>query len=149
MVDNQTADDECGICLETLAAAAVTLPCNHKFCTSCLDAWKSKFASILRVKEKKSKSCPLCRKKIPPSKDMMIQLEYHRKQKRRYEERGDTTSKYYLNHLEQIKRLEEEIGDYILKLREEFDEFREKQEKIQKDAARKETEQAMSGEDEQ
>jgi len=80
-----------------------------------LDAWKSKFASILslkKVKEKKSKSCPLCREKIPPSKDMMIQLDYHRTKKRQCEERGDTSSEYYLNHLEQIKRLGEEIGDY-------------------------------------
>jgi len=113
MTDEQTANDECGICLETLTAA-VTLPCNHKFCASCLDGWKSKFASILRVKEKikKSKSCPLCREKIPPSKDMMIQLDYHRTKKRDLEEKGETSSKYYSNHLEQIKRLEEEIGDY-------------------------------------
>jgi len=109
-MDDQTVD-ECGICLETLNTA-VTLPCNHKFCASCLDGWKSKFASILRVKEKKSKSCPLCREKIPPSKDMMIQLDYHRTKKRELEEKGETSSKYYLNHLEQIKRLEEEIGDY-------------------------------------
>ena len=109
-MDDQTAN-ECGICLETLAAA-VTLPCKHKFCADCLDGWKSKFGSTLFNKKEKSKSCPLCRKKIPPSKDMLSQLYYHRAQKRELEARGDTTSKSYINELEHIKRLEAEIGTY-------------------------------------
>ena len=117
-MDDQTANDECGICLETLNTA-VTLPCKHKFCADCLDGWKSKFGSSNLNeyykndnKKEKSKSCPLCRKKIPPSKDMMIQLEYHRKQKRELEAKGDTTSREYRSQVEQIKDLEEEIGDY-------------------------------------
>ena len=110
-MDDQT-DDECGICLETLTAA-VTLPCNHKFCADCLDGWKSKFGSHpLKIKEEKGKSCPLCRKKIPPSKGMLTQLRSHRKHKRDLEARGDTTSRLYMNNLETIKRLEKEIGDY-------------------------------------
>ena len=114
MADDQTANDECGICLETLTSA-VTLPCNHKFCADCLDGWKSKFGSPLLkddINREKSKSCPLCRKKIPPSKDMLSQLEWHRTVKRDYEGRGETTSKYYLNNLNSIKQLEAEIGDY-------------------------------------
>ena len=111
MADDQTASGECGICLETLTSA-VTLPCSHRFCASCLDGWKSKFSSLYSVKEEKSKLCPLCREKIPPSKDMLIQLEYHRRQKRYLEARGDTTSESYLDELNQIKELEEEIGDY-------------------------------------
>ena len=108
-MDDQTNDDECGICLETLTAA-VTLPCNHKFCASCLDGWKSKFGDDR--KEEKSKSCPLCRKKIPPSKDMLIQLDYYRAQKLELEEKGDTTSERYMYQAKHVKRLEEEIGDY-------------------------------------
>jgi len=108
MTDDQTAD-ECGICLETLTSP-VTLPCNHKFCADCLDGWKSKFGSSL--KEEKSKSCPLCRKNIPPSKDMLIQLDYHRRQKRELEAGGKTTSEQYIRQVELIKRLEAEIGDY-------------------------------------
>ena len=108
--DDQKANDECGICLEALTGAAVILPCTHKFCASCLDGWKSKFSSA--TKKERSKACPLCRKKIPPSKDIFIQLEWHRREIHRLEARGDNTSGYYLNHLEQIKRLEEEIGDY-------------------------------------
>jgi len=104
------ADDECGICLEKITAA-VTLPCTHKFCASCLDGWKSKFGSH-SLKEERSKSCPLCRKKIPPSKDMIIQLKYHREQKRRHEEKGDTTSKDYMLFVNNIKELEAEIGTY-------------------------------------
>jgi len=115
-MDNQTtANDECGICLETLTAA-VTLPCTHKFCADCLDGWKSKFGASLYDdninKKERSKSCPLCRKKIPPSKDIFIQLDYHRKQKREFEARGDKTSRRYMFQVEQIKELEKEIGDY-------------------------------------
>jgi len=109
MADDQTSNDECGICLEKLMAS-VTLPCTDKFCAKCLDGWKSKFGSSL--KKEKSKSCPLCRKKIPPSKDMLIQLEYHRRQKRQHEERGDTTSKDYMLFVNNIKELEAEIGTY-------------------------------------
>jgi len=111
-MDDQTttANDECGICLETLNSA-VTLPCNHKFCATCLDGWKSKFGAQYRKKEK-TKLCPLCREKIPPSKDMIIQLEYHRKQKYELEAKGDTASRGYMNQLRDIKDLEEQIGDY-------------------------------------
>ena len=109
MTDDQTANDECGICLETLTAA-VTLPCNHKFCASCLDGWKSKFGSSL--KKERSKSCPLCREKIPPSKDLLIQLEFHRTRKRRCEAEGDTSSEIYMDQVKHIKELEDMIGDY-------------------------------------
>jgi len=76
-----------------------------------LEGWKSKFGSSL-LKKEDSKSCPLCRKSIPPSKEMLIQLEYHRRQKRDLEGKGDTTSKDYMNELKQIKYLEAEMGDY-------------------------------------
>ena len=116
MDDQTTANEECGICLEVLTSA-VTLPCTHKFCAACLDGWKSKFGSSnlnheYINKKERSKSCPLCREKIPPSKDICVHLDYHRKQKREFEARGNTTSGRYLHHVEQIKELEEEIGDY-------------------------------------
>ena len=103
MTDEQTSNDECGICLETLEAA-ITLPCTHKFCASCLDGWKSKFSSVYseNKEENKSKLCPLCRERIPPSKDVIIQLEYHRTQKRELEARGDTNSETYRSKLEHI-----------------------------------------------
>jgi len=111
MTDDQTAD-ECGICLEKLTAA-VTLPCKHKFCAGCLDGWKSKFGSFkVDDKEEKSKSCPLCRTKIPPSKDMLIQLKYYRAQVHEFEDKGDTTSERYINRVKQMKELEAQIGDY-------------------------------------
>ena len=111
MTDDQTANDECGICLETLTVA-VTLPCTHKFCANCLDGWKSKFGSSLSLKEEKSKSCPICRKKIPPSKDMLSQLEYQRQLKLKLEGIGDTTSEIYSTLDRTVKRLEAEIGTY-------------------------------------
>ena len=43
---------------------------------------------------------------------MMIQLEYHRKMIRTLERKGDTTSAIYMCQAEQVKELEEEIGDY-------------------------------------
>ena len=107
MTDDQTAD-ECGICLETLNTAVI-LPCNHKFCSNCLDGWKSKFAPS---EKEKSKSCPLCRETIPPSKEMLIQLEYHRTEILKLEEKGDTTSNEYILHAGKIELLEAEIGDY-------------------------------------
>ena len=109
MADDITANDECGICLETLNTA-VTLPCNHKFCANCLDGWKSKF--VTPSEKEKSKSCPLCRERIPPSKEMLIQLEYHRTEMRNLEEKGNTISKEYIVHAGQIEQLEAEIGDY-------------------------------------
>ena len=108
MTDHQT-DYECGICLETLNTA-VTLPCNHKFCANCLDGWKSKF--VTSSEKEKSKSCPLCRETIPPSKEMLIQLEYHRKEILKLEEKGDTNSKDYILHAGKIELLEAGIGDY-------------------------------------
>ena len=115
MTDNKTVNEECGICLEELTSA-VTLPCNHKFCADCLDGWKSKFGSTnlneYYNKKERSKSCPLCREKIPPSKDMLMQLEFYRKYKRKLEEKGDTTSQHYISQVECIKKLEAEIGDY-------------------------------------
>jgi len=109
MTDDQTAD-ECGICLETLNTA-VTLPCNHKFCAACLDGWKSKF--VTPSEKEKSKSCPLCRKKIPPSKEMLIELEYHRTEILKLEGKGDTTStEQYILHAGKFELLEAEIGDY-------------------------------------
>jgi len=115
-MDDQT-DNECGICLETLTSA-VTLPCSHKFCADCLDGWKSKFGASFHNdnigidKKERSKSCPLCREKIPPSKEMFIQLDYHRKKKCEFEAKGDTSSRRYMDQVEKIRELEAEIGDY-------------------------------------
>ena len=89
MTDDQTANDECGICLDKLTAA-VTLPCTHKFCASCLDGWKSKFGAQKfgsSLKKERRKSCPLCREKIPPSKDVFILLEWNRKKKLKQKEK--------------------------------------------------------------
>ena len=112
---DKTTNDECCICLESITTA-VTLPCTHKFCANCLDGWKSKFGSALyndnNNKKERSKSCPLCRQKIPPSKDIFIQLKNHRKHKLKLEARGDTTSRRYMTIVAHVKELETEIGDY-------------------------------------
>ena len=72
----QSTDEECGICLDALANP-VALPCSHKFCSKCLDSWRSKYGAR-GDKEKIGRACPLCREKIPPSKEMLMQLQYFR-----------------------------------------------------------------------
>jgi len=67
---------------------------------------------VSSLKEEKSKSCPMCRKRIPPSKDMLIQLEHYRNQKRELEDRGDASSEFYMTIVANIKILEAEIGTY-------------------------------------
>uniref|UniRef100_A0A8C0FR39 RING-type E3 ubiquitin transferase n=1 Tax=Bubo bubo TaxID=30461 RepID=A0A8C0FR39_BUBBB len=44
------SEDRCPICLITLDNAALTMPCLHRFCFSCIQRW----AEI-------KPECPLCR----------------------------------------------------------------------------------------
>ena len=37
-------EEECGICLDALTNP-VALPCSHKFCSECLNGWKSKYGA--------------------------------------------------------------------------------------------------------
>lgn len=46
----------------------MTLPCNHQYCSVCLEGWRSKYGSL------RAKTCPQCRSKIPPTKEMVSQL---------------------------------------------------------------------------
>ena len=60
--------EECLICLETDLKDPIQLPCHHRFCSTCLDQWRSKFDLSSQ------RTCPTCRQKIPPSKEMLHQL---------------------------------------------------------------------------
>lgn len=63
-------DKQCAICLDDLKDPIVVLPCGHKYCTGCLGKWRSKFDATLS-----NKSCPQCRKKIPPTRQMYAQYK--------------------------------------------------------------------------
>ncbi|KAL9190482.1 hypothetical protein ACHAXT_007693 [Thalassiosira profunda] len=112
MAQSATASgDECGICLDALTNP-VALPCSHNFCSNCLDSWRSKYGTRGKV-DQIGRKCPLCRKEIPPSKEVMAQLKFMRNLKILCEtgEKPCTSSEY--NGLRaNIERLEREVGNW-------------------------------------
>jgi len=105
---------ECGICLDALTNP-VALPCSHKFCSECLNGWRSKFGCVsLKPGEQKleDRKCPLCREKIPPTKEMVAQLKYWRNRKRQLEAKGDVFCLDYMTAKSEFDRLESEVGDW-------------------------------------
>ena len=56
MEQSSKDEEECGICLDELTNP-VALPCNHKFCSECLDGWRSKYGAKSGDKETNTK-CP-------------------------------------------------------------------------------------------
>ena len=90
-----TEEEECGICLDALTNP-VALPCSHKFCSECLNGWRSKYGAKSGDKETNTTKCPLCREKIPPSKEMITQLKFYRNALSKYEADGDIFCKSYM-----------------------------------------------------
>ena len=107
---DQLAGEECGICLDALKNP-VALPCSHRFCSECLNGWRSKFGAKSGDKETNTK-CPLCREKIPPSREMVAQLKFYQTAKSNYEVKGDIYSEEYMSIKSAVERLEHEIGDW-------------------------------------
>ena len=58
------------------------------------------------------RKCPLCREKIPPSKEMVTQLQSFQKAKSELEAKGDVSSENYKIFSSEVERLEREIGDW-------------------------------------
>ena len=104
----QSSGEECGICLDALKNP-VALPCSHKFCSECLNGWRSKYE--YREKEIERK-CPLCRQKIPPSRQMVAQLKSLRKVKFLMETDGNVSPQHYTLVVSQVEILERQIGDW-------------------------------------
>ncbi|KAL9190411.1 hypothetical protein ACHAXT_007622 [Thalassiosira profunda] len=109
----QSTDEECGICLDALTNP-VALPCRHKFCSNCLDSWRSKYGIFGKKEgdESAGKTCPLCREKIPPSKEMVMQLNFFQMKKDELEADGDTSSPDYLHACRGVRNIQWEIGDW-------------------------------------
>ena len=106
----QSTKEECGICLDALTNP-VALPCSHKFCSECLNGWRSKYGVKSGDKEMNTK-CPLCRKEIPPSKEMINQLKFYRNATSDMEAKGDIFSQSYMTAKSEVERLEREIGGW-------------------------------------
>ncbi|KAL9178348.1 hypothetical protein ACHAXT_001776 [Thalassiosira profunda] len=104
-------DEECGICLDKLTAP-VALRCGHSFCDECLDGWRSKFgdAALRHDTDVWEKGCPLCREKLPPSKEMVAQLHTLRLLMEEVKEVGDEEE--YLEHKAEYEDFKAKIGDY-------------------------------------
>jgi Ring finger domain len=70
----------CAICLDTVRTPNVTIPaCGHTFCSDCFEGWRCKYHPTPSTTTNSKKSCPQCRTKIPPTKEMLHQLDGYRK----------------------------------------------------------------------
>ncbi|EJK58899.1 hypothetical protein THAOC_20942 [Thalassiosira oceanica] len=112
-------DQTCGICLEE-SKDPRNLPCGHSFCDGCLDEWRSRYG----VEEEMRTKCPICRARIPPSKEMVNTLLMLRLRKKRLEDSNDTSSEHYHTICYFLKEAEEQVGadwDGVTVLEEEND----------------------------
>ena len=109
MEQSAADEEECGICLDELTNP-VALPCSHKFCSECLNGWRSKYGARSGDKETNTK-CPLCREKIPPSKEMVTQLKWWRNYQRLLEADGNIFSQEYMTAKSMVEELERAIED--------------------------------------
>ena len=99
-------DKTCGICLDEWKNP-LALPCGHSFCDGCLDEWRSRYG----VKEEMRTKCPICRARIPPSREMVATLFSWREDKQRLEDNKDTSSENYHVTCQLLKRAEERVGE--------------------------------------
>ena len=106
VVASMAADDDktCGICLED-SKDPLNLPCGHSFCDGCLGEWRSRYG----VEEEMRRKCPICRAKIPPSKEMVSMLLSYRVQKQKMEDDNNTSPNYSVI-CQLLERAEERIG---------------------------------------
>ena len=119
MKQSANDEEECGICLDALTNP-VALPCSHKFCSECLNGWRSKYGRYGNIcqkdredeDDKMDRKCPLCREMIPPTKEMLAQLKFWRSSKSEMEAEGNVFSQRYMNAKDEVEKLEREIGDW-------------------------------------
>jgi len=95
----------CGICLED-PKDPLNLPCGHSFCDGCLGEWRSRYGVVEEMRRK----CPICRARIPPSKEMVTTMLTYRAEKQRIEDNNDTSSEHYHNTCLGLEEAKERIG---------------------------------------
>ena len=95
----------CGICLED-SNDPLNLPCGHSFCGGCLGEWRSRYG----VDEEMRTKCPICRARIPPSKEMVASLLAYRAEKERLEDINETSSEYYYHTCGLLEDAEKGVG---------------------------------------
>ena len=105
MTDDVVTEKTCGICLED-SKDPLDLPCGHSFCDVCLGEWRSRYG----VEEDMRTKCPICRARIPPSKEMVATLQGLRAQKQKMEDRNDTSSEGYHAVCQLLEQAEERVG---------------------------------------
>ncbi|EJK50530.1 hypothetical protein THAOC_30467 [Thalassiosira oceanica] len=98
-------DQTCAICLED-PTDPLHLPCGHSFCDGCLNEWRSRYGEEEEMKRK----CPICRARIPPSKEMVATLHAYRVQKQLLEDNNNTSSERYQDTCHLLKEAEERVG---------------------------------------
>ena len=98
-------DSTCGICLED-SKDPLNLPCGHSFCEGCLNGWRSRYG----VDEEMRRKCPICRGRIPPSKEMVTTLLRWRAEKQRMEVNNETSSRNYRQACAFLEQAEEKVG---------------------------------------
>jgi len=106
MADTAVATEQtCGICLED-PKDPLDLPCGHSFCDGCLNEWRSRYG----VAEETRRRCPICRARIPPSKEMVATLLSLRATKRRLENDNETSLELYRDTCRHVEIAEEKVG---------------------------------------
>ena len=98
-------DKTCGICLEE-PKDPLDLPCGHSFCDGCLDGWRSRYG----VEEEMRTKCPICRARIPPSREMVATLHSWRAQKQKLEGDNETSTEHYHVVCNAIAKAEAAVG---------------------------------------
>jgi hypothetical protein len=107
---NNEEDETCSICFDIMSAP-VNLRCGHSFCGGCLDNWRSKCGNCYDLEgEVWDKTCPLCRKKLPPTAEMVARLNSVRLLMEHCKETNDREG--YLKSKADYEVLKEKIGDY-------------------------------------
>ena len=94
----------CGICLEE-PKDPLDLPCGHSFCDGCINEWRSRYG----VKEGMRTKCPICRARIPPSKEMVSSLLSCRALKQKLKDENASSADYNVA-CEALARAEAAIG---------------------------------------
>ena len=106
IITTVVTDQTCGICLDE-SSDPLNLPCGHSFCDCCLDEWRSRYG----VEEEMRSRCPICRARIPPSKEMAAMLQTYRAVKKMFEDSNEaSSSKQYHYICRRVADAEKHVG---------------------------------------